>query len=233
VCAGLARCRAHGCRRAAPASRACRAPSRTSVACASVLSQSRASAQVAAQRKRDQRCAGRSPAGSANPQAKLERERLPLVENQPGLAISTASTGPASSSPAAPARSAASPSSREQLRLRGLPVAATVLGACVPRAVVVVVAEVPLHAGENRPRASRTDDPAGGDSTLPDLPQLLVTVAVPSLISGCHSWHHFKRGYFVTARGCRRLLPKKSVSVVAGFRPRLHSACSGIAGAVV
>jgi hypothetical protein len=178
VCAGLARCRAHGCRRAAPASRAFRAPSRTSVACASVLSQSQASAQVAAQRKRDQRCAGRSPAGSANPQAKLERECLPIVEHQPGLAISTASTRPASSSPEVRTRSSASPSPGEQLRLRGLPIAATVLGSGVLRAVVVVVAEVPWLARENRPRAASAGHAAGCDQRLPDFAELLMRLTV-------------------------------------------------------
>jgi hypothetical protein len=42
-----------------------------------------------------------------------------------------------------------------------------------------------------------------------------------------------RRAFIYRDGTCRRLLPKKSVSVVAGFRHRLHSACSGIAGAVV
>jgi hypothetical protein len=56
-----------------------------------------------------------------------------------------------------------------------------VLGARVPRAVVIIVAEVPRLAWKNRPRAARADGSTGGDKRCPDFPQALVTLAITAL----------------------------------------------------
>ena len=55
------------------------------------------------------------------------------------------------------------------------------LGACVPRAVVIVVAEIPGRAGQDRPTAASADHAAGRHARSPDFAEPLMWLAVASL----------------------------------------------------
>jgi hypothetical protein len=119
----------------------------------------------------------------------------------------------------------ASPSPGEQPRLRSLPVVTPMFGAGVPRAVVVVVAEVPLHPRQDRPSAASADAAAGLDQRRPDFAQVLVIIAVPSLASACNSCHSLyllQTGVFSDWRGIRRTPTKKPVG-----RAQLDATASG------
>ena len=136
---------------------------------------------------------------------------------------------PRRSSRRPPARSVASPFPREEPRLRGLPVAASVLGAGVARAVVVIVAEVPLLPGQDRPHAASADAAAGCDHRLESFASLLVTVAVPSVTrvcSSCHSLYLLQTGVCSDWRGIWKFHKEKT----RGLSPIAASTWSRSAG---
>jgi hypothetical protein len=107
------------------------------------------------------------------------------------------------------------------------------LGPGVARAVVVIVAEVPVLARQDRPHAARADHRRPVrlrvDMTFPDFPQLLVSVAVASITcvcSSCHSLYLLQTGVFSDWLGIWKFHKEKT----RGLSPIAASTWSRSAG---